>query len=102
MDLNLNLSALTECFIIFHKNATDMTGPQSTSGLTLSTVGDCDLPGRLSSLGAEALDLLDDIHPLHNLAEHHVLAIQPLGLSGADEELGAVSVWSSIGHRENS
>ena len=70
--------------------------------LALATVSDGDLLGSLAGLGTKALDLLDDIHPLHNLAEHHVLAIQPLGLSGADEELGAVSVWSSIGHRENS
>ena len=70
--------------------------------LALAAVSDHNLLGGLAGLGTKALDLLDDIHPLHHLAEHHVLAIQPLGLSGADEELGAVSVWSSIGHRENS
>lgn len=48
------------------------------------------------------LDLLDDIHALNHLAEHHVLAIQPLGLGGAHEELGAVGVGSSIGHGEDS
>ena len=70
--------------------------------LALAAVSHHNLLAGLSRLRAKTLDLLDDIHPLHNLAEHHVLAIQPLGLSGADEELGAVSVWSSIGHRENS
>ena len=70
--------------------------------LALSTVSDHNLLGGLAGLGTKALDLLDDIHPLHHLAEHHVLAIQPLGLGGADEELGAVGVGTSIGHGEDS
>ena len=70
--------------------------------LALATVSDHDLLGSLAGLGTKALDLLDDIHALHHLAEHHVLAIQPLGLGGAHEELGAVGVGSSIGHGENS
>ena len=70
--------------------------------LALPAVGDHDLLGSLAGLGPKALDLLDDIHPLDHLAEHHVLAIQPLGLGGADKELGAVSVGSSVGHGENS
>ena len=37
-----------------------------------------------------------------NLAEDDVLAIEPLGLGGAEEELGAVGVRSSVGHREHS
>ena len=37
-----------------------------------------------------------------DLAKHHVLSIQPLGLGSANEELGAVGVGSSIGHGENS
>ena len=37
-----------------------------------------------------------------NLAEDDVLAIEPLGLGGAQEELGAVGVRSSVGHREHS
>ena len=70
--------------------------------LALATVSDHDLLGSLAGLGTKAFDLLDDIHALHHLAEHHVLAIQPLGLGGAHEELGAVGVWSSVGHGENS
>ena len=50
----------------------------------------------------KALYLLDDIHALNHLAEHDVLAIEPLGLGGTHEELGAVGVGSSIGHGENS
>ena len=67
----------------------------------MSTVGDCDLPGRLSSLGAEALDLLDDLHPLHHLAEHHVLPVQPGSLGSADEELRVVGVRAGVGHGED-
>ena len=70
--------------------------------LALAAVSDHNLLGGLAGLGTKALDLLDDIHPLHHLAEHHVLAIQPLGLGGAHEELGAVGVRPSVGHGENS
>ena len=37
-----------------------------------------------------------------NLAEDDVLAIEPLGLGGAEEELGPVGVRSSVGHGEHS
>ena len=72
-----------------------------TSGLTLSTVGDCDLLGGLPSLGAEALNLLDDVHPLHHLPEHHVLPVQPGSLGSADEELRVVGVRAGVGHGED-
>ena len=68
----------------------------------LSTVSNNNLLGGLARLGAKALDLLDNLHALHHLSEHDVLAIQPLGLGCADEELGSVGVGSSIGHGENS
>ena len=67
----------------------------------MSTVGYCDLLGGLPSLGAEALDLLDDIHPLHDLAEDHVLPVQPGGLGCADEELRVVGVGAGVGHGED-
>lgn len=43
--------------------------------------------------GAERLDLLDDVHGLgvSDLAEDDVLAIEPRGDNGSDEELGAVA-----------
>ena len=50
----------------------------------------------------KALYLLDDIHALNHLAEHDVLAIEPLGLGGAQEELRPVGVGAGIGHGENS
>jgi len=70
--------------------------------LALAAVRNDNLLAGLSRLGAEALDLLHHVHSLNHLAEHHVLPVQPLGLGGADEELGAVGVGSSIGHGEDS
>merc|ERR1719194_252168 len=59
------------------------------------------LSGR-AALGADGLDGLDDIHALNDAAEDNVLAIEPVGLDSAEEELGAVSVWASVGHGEDS
>merc|ERR1711976_395131 len=53
--------------------------------LTLSAVSNDDLLGGLSRLRSKALDLLDDVHSLDDLAEHHVLSIEPLGLGGGED-----------------
>lgn len=45
--------------------------------------------------------LTDDIHALSNMAKDDMLAIQPRGLGGAQEKLGAVGVGASIGHGQN-
>ena len=50
----------------------------------------------------KALHLLDNIFALKNLSKNHVLAIEPLGFSGAEEKLGTVGVGPSIGHGKNS
>ena len=70
--------------------------------LALATVSNDDLLGGLAGLGAEALDLLDNVHALDDLAEHDVLAIKPLGLGSAEEELASVGVGSGVGHGEDS
>ena len=75
---------------------------QSPIVLALATVSDSNFLGGLATLGSKALDLLDNVHTLDNLSEDDVLAIQPLGLSCADEKLGAIGVGSSISHGENS
>merc|ERR1712166_864921 len=49
---------------------------------------------------ADTLDGLNDIHALNNRSEHAVLAIEPVGLDSAQEELGAVGVGTSVGHGE--
>jgi hypothetical protein len=46
----------------------------------------------LAGLGSDTLDGLDNVETLLDLAEDDVLAVQPGGLDGADEELGAVAV----------
>ena len=52
-------------------------------------LGEVDLAGA----GASGLESLDNVHGLliSNLAEDDVLAIQPGGDDGGDEELGAVA-----------
>ena len=63
--------------------------------LQLTAVDDGGLDGRADGAGggAESLDLLHDLHGLGigNLTEDDVLAIEPRGDDGGDEELGAVA-----------
>ena len=60
--------------------------------LQLAGLLDGDGLGGLAGLGADLLDSLDEIETLLDLAENDVLAIEPRGLDGADEELRAVAV----------
>ena len=64
----------------------------------LAGIHDDDLLGRCAGLGADRLDLLDDVHTVDDDAEHDVLAIEPRSLDGAEEELGAVGSGASVGH----
>jgi len=65
--------------------------------LELAGIGHGDLLGAFARLGSVGLDLLDDVHALHHLAEDHVLAVQPAGLGRADEELRAVGAGACEG-----
>ena len=67
----------------------------------MTGVVDDDLLGGLAALGAERLDLLDDLHALNDLSENDVLAVQPRALDGGQEELRTVSVWAGVGHRQH-
>jgi hypothetical protein len=42
---------------------------------------------------------LHHVHALHDLAEDDVLAVEPVGLCGADKELRAVGVGTRVGLR---
>lgn len=44
------------------------------------------------------LDGAHNLHALHDLAEHHVLAVQPLARISRDEELAAVRVRTTVRH----
>ena len=67
-----------------------------------STVGDHNILVGPATLRSERFDLLDKVHALVDLAEDDVLAIQPLGLGRAQEELRPVRVGPSVGHGQNS
>ena len=69
--------------------------------LDLPRLGDGDLLGGLAGLGAETLDLLHDVHTLGHGSEDDVLAVEPVGLDGAEEELRAVGVGAGVGHGQN-
>jgi hypothetical protein len=56
-------------------------------GLQDSAVLDGDLRAWLAALRSLTLHRLDDVQAVNNLAEHDVLAVQPIGLDGGDEEL---------------
>jgi len=57
-----------------------------------------------AAAGATELDRLDNAHgggvTRHDLAEDNVTAVQPGGHDGGDEELRAVGVRASVGHRQ--
>ena len=57
--------------------------------LQLARLLNRDRLGGLAGLGADTLDGLDNVKTLDDLAEDDVLAVEPRGLDGADEELGA-------------
>jgi len=66
--------------------------------LELTTVGDHYFLLGLSITGSTSLHFLHQLHIGGDFAENDVLAVQPRGDDRADEELGTVRVWASIGH----
>lgn len=68
--------------------------------LESSRVGNLDDLADLARRATKTLNLLYDVLALDDLAEHDVLAIEPRGDYSGDEELRAVGIAPSIGHRE--
>ena len=68
----------------------------------LARVSDDDRLGGLAALGAEGLNGLDHLKALRDISEHNVLAVEPVGLDGAEEELRAVRVGAGVSHGQNS
>mmetsp|Transcript_31962 Transcript_31962/g.28325 ORF Transcript_31962/g.28325 Transcript_31962/m.28325 type:complete len:95 (-) Transcript_31962:89-373(-) len=68
------------------------------SCLQLASVGDHNLLRGGTRLGAERLDLLHNVHAFGHGAKDNVLAVEPVSLDGAKEELRAVGIWASVGH----
>jgi hypothetical protein len=55
-----------------------------------------------TALASNSFHLLDNVESFNNLAENDVLAVEPRGLDGTDEELGSIGVGTSVGHRKSS
>lgn len=55
----------------------------------------------LTGFGSNGLDFLDDVHAFSDGSEDAMLAIQPGGLDGAEEELRSVGIGSSVGHGQD-
>lgn len=64
----------------------------------LSTVCNDDLLWWLARLWTQSFNFLYDFHALNNIAENDMSTIQPRSLHSGNKELGAISVWSCIGH----
>jgi len=68
----------------------------------LATVSDLNRLGGPSTARTDLLNGPHHIHPLHNLTEHAVLTVEPLGLGRANEELRSVGVRTGVGHGQDS
>jgi len=101
--LHVRSKALGPCFsLLFQVVGKSMEKPSATgvAALDLARVGDLDLLAGLAGLGSNALDVLDDVLALDDLAEDDVLSVKPRAGNGGNEELGAVGVLAGVGHGE--
>ena len=76
--------------------------PFATHLSQLAAVGDLDGAAGCARARPLGLDRLDQVHPLDDLAEDAVLAVQMGGGHGGDEKLGTVGVGTGVGHGEES
>ncbi len=66
--------------------------------LQFTRLGDDDSGSGGTGGRTHGLDLLDDVVTFGDFTEDYVLAVQPWAWHGGDEELGAVGVWTGVGH----
>ena len=76
-----------------------MTGSKVSLMITITSE---ERPVRTTRVGTVSLDLLDQLVVVDDSAENDVLAVQPRGLDGGDEELGSVGVGSGVSHGQKS
>ena len=55
---------------------------------------------RLTTLGSQILQRLENVHSLLHLSENDVMAVEPRARNRRDEELRTVRVGSAVGHRQ--
>lgn len=68
--------------------------------LDLTAVFDFDLGSGTAAAAAQSFNGLNHIHAFGHATEHDVLAIEPLGFDGRDEELRSVCVRPCVGHAQ--
>src|SRR5438105_5565004 len=74
---------------------------QALGGIELDRLDHRRLRGPIAGACREALDRVDGLHAGADAAEDGVLAVEPRGaIGGDDEELRAVGVGAGVGHRE--
>lgn len=64
--------------------------------LQLAALVNDDLLGGGTIAAAKLLNLLDNVHAIGDLAEDDVLAIEPAGHDGGDEELGTIALQDRV------
>lgn len=76
---------------------------EAESFLEFTGVSNDNTLGGPSRLGATGLNLAHELLTLavEDLSKNNVTAVEPGGLNGGNEELGAVRVRTSVGHGEN-
>ena len=84
----------------FMLNLLKFLNDMRTSSSQLSAVSDNTWSSGLSGLRSNRLEGIENCKTVNNLSEDSVFSIKPVAWDEAEEELGSVGVWSSVGHWE--
>jgi len=66
--------------------------------LKLSAVGNNDFLSGGSALATDFFDVSNNVHTFAHLAKNDVFTVQPRSNSGGNKKLATISVWSAVGH----